>query len=160
MIDWLSQWFVLLPLAVCVAGFLFWRFYGIGRAIQSERARELFRLQHERIEKSFLEKAASTGLPRGLRWVRCAFSEQSSFARERETGSIVALVPVTIELEAIEGGDMEGLPAVPLPRQGSAVLNFTRGEWTTSGRVIFNLSPEQVLQQFSTHYEPLHINGR
>ncbi|HEX4609830.1 MAG TPA: hypothetical protein VH092_16655, partial [Urbifossiella sp.] len=43
----------------------------LGRAVQVERARELFRLQHERFEEQLLKAAAATGLPRGLRWTGC-----------------------------------------------------------------------------------------
>ena len=148
--------FLLIPVAGFVALLVAWRFYGLGRAIQAERARELFRLQHERWEKLFFEKAAATGLPRGLRWVGCVFANEVEFARERQTKRTVALVPVTIQFEAVEGGDMEGLPAVPIPRSGSAVLHFIGGEWTTTGRVVFNLLPPQVLDRFASDYEPLH----
>jgi len=134
---------------------MLWWFYGIGREIQQERARESFRLQHERFEKLFFEKASSTGLPRGLRWVSCAFASEAEFARDRRSRQIVVLVPVTIQFEAIEGGDMEGLPAVPQPRHGSAVMHFVKGEWTTSGRVVFNLAPTEVLSHFAADFEPL-----
>jgi hypothetical protein len=154
--NWFDPWLLLVPIAGLLVLLLAWRFYGLGGAIQAERARELFRLQHERIEKAFLAKAASTGLPRGLRWISCDFSHEAEFARERSTRKIVALVAVTVGFEAIEGGDMEGLAAVPLPRHGSAVLHFVRGEWTTDGRVMFNLSPLQVLEQFASNYDPIH----
>ena len=42
-----------------------------------------------------------------------------------------------------------GRRAVFLPRRLPAVLHFVRGEWTTAGRVIFNLSPLQIQDQFS-----------
>jgi hypothetical protein len=127
------------------------------REIQTARARELFRLRHEHLEALFLEKAAASGLPRGLRWVACTFDPEVVFARERSRlhRRIVALVAVTVQFEAVEGGDMEGLPAVPQPRHGSAVLTFERHEWTTAGRVLFNLTPAQVLEHFAAEYEPL-----
>lgn len=134
---------------------LAWWFYGLGREIHAARARELFRLQHEHWEKLFLERAAASGLPRGLRWVDCTFAPDVEFARERSTRQVIALVPVTVQFEAVEGGDMEGLPAVPLPRQGTAVLRFERHEWTTAGRVVFNLAPADVLKHFAAEYEPL-----
>jgi hypothetical protein len=154
--NWLEPWMLLIPTAGLLLFFFVWRFYGIGGAIQAERARELFRLQRERLEQVFLEKAASSGLPRGLRWVACEFAAEIEFVRDRKTRRIVALVAVTIRFEAVEGGDMEGLPAVPLPRQGSAVLYFVHGEWTTSGRVIFNFAPAQVLHEFAADFERLH----
>jgi hypothetical protein len=145
----INPWLFLVPVAGLLTLVMLWWFYGIGREIQAERARESFRLQHERLEKLFLEKASSTGLPRGLRWISCAFAPDVEFARDKSARQTVALVPVTVQFEAIEGGDMEGLPAVPLPRQGCAVLHFQRGEWSTTGRVIFNLQPAQVFEQFA-----------
>lgn len=152
-------WLILATVAALLLFFLVWRVYGIGREIQGERARESFRLQHERLEKLFFKQASCTGLPRGLRWLSCVFAAEVEFARERKTKKVVALVPVTIQFEAIEGGDMEGLPAVPLPRQGTGVFHFALGEWTTSGRVVFNLSPHETLHQFADQYAPLRKGG-
>lgn len=149
----INPWLFLVPVAGLLTLIMLWWFYGIGREIQAERARESFRLQHERLEKLFFEKASSTGLPRGLRWVSSVFALHFDLAREKTTRQIVALVPVTVQFEAIEGGDMEGLPAVPVPRQGCAVLHFQRGDWSTSGRVMFNLDPAQVLEQFACDFE-------
>jgi hypothetical protein len=151
----LEPWLWLVPVAGLVLLVVVWRFYRLGREIQAERARESFRLQRERLEQIFLKTAASTGSPRGLRWLSCIFDSEVEFAREKPTGRIVVMVAATIHFEAIEGGDMEGLPAVPLPRQGTAVLSFSRGEWLTSGRVIFNLSPLEALHHFATQYTAL-----
>lgn len=151
----INPWLFLVPVGGFVLFALIWWFYGIGRHIQWERVRESFRLQHERLERMFFEKASSTGLPRGLRWVSCAFSPDVEFAREKPGRQIVALAPVIVYFEAVEGGDMEDLPAVPLPRQGCAVLYFSRGEWTTTGRVIFNLLPGQIFEQFAGDFEHL-----
>ena len=149
----LNPWLFLVPVAGLLTLVLLWWFYGIGREIQTERARESFRLQRERLEIMFFEKASSSGLPRGLRWVSCAFTPDVAFARAKSGRHIVALVPVTIHFEAIEGSDMEGLPAVPHGRNGSALLHFQRGEWSTQGRVFLNLEPAQVLEQFAAEFD-------
>ncbi len=47
---------------------------------------------------------------------------------------------------------MEEVAAVPLPRQGSAILFFERGVWSTEGRTIFNLRPAQVAERLSTEF--------
>src|SRR5438093_2541478 len=92
---------------------LLWRpLRAFGREVRVERARELFRLQRERLEAQFHKAAAATGKPRGLRWKDCQWENGVEFVRERKTGQIAALVGVTIQFEAVEGGDMEGLPAV------------------------------------------------
>src|SRR5437588_10070705 len=101
----------LVGLIVCLA--LLWRPVRLfGSQVRVERAREMFKLQRERLEAQFLKAAAASGKPRGLRWRDCQWENSVEFVRERKTGQIAALVGVTILFEAIPGGDMEGLPAV------------------------------------------------
>ena len=124
-----------------------------GKGVQVERARELFMLQRERLEAKFVTAAAASGKPRGLRWKDCDFENEIELARERATGQLVALVSVTIQFEAIEGSDMEGLPAVGNLRNASAVFYFHRGHWHTTGKAVFNLNPAEVIQHFRNQYE-------
>src|SRR5262245_30957228 len=70
-------------------------------AIQAERARELFRLQHERFEEMLLKAAASSGKPRGLTWVGCQITGDAVLARDTTTRGIVALVPVLVNFEPV-----------------------------------------------------------
>src|SRR5438132_13686066 len=150
------EWLWLLP-AVVLLGVVLWLLWrplrSLGKDIQVERARELFMLQRERLEAKFLTAAAATGKPRGLRWKDCSFERDVELARERKTGQLVALVPVTIQFEAIEGSDMEGLPAVGNLRNASAVFFFQRGQWLTVGKAVFNLNPVEVIHYFKTRYE-------
>jgi hypothetical protein len=124
-----------------------------GRLVQSERARELFKLQRERLEARFLAAAAASGKPRGLRWKECQWESGAEFVRERRTGQIAALVGVTIRFEAVEGSDMEGLPAVGNLRNASAVFFFHRGHWDTVGKVVFNMNPDEAVAHFKNQYE-------
>src|SRR5438876_9943567 len=82
-----------------------------GKGVQTERARELFLLQRERLEAKFVSAASASGKPRGLRWKDCDFESDIELARERATGQLVALVSVTVQVDAIPGRDMEYLPA-------------------------------------------------
>ncbi|HLN30128.1 MAG TPA: hypothetical protein VK395_20460 [Gemmataceae bacterium] len=151
------EWFWILSSAVllgAVALLLAWRpLHLFGKEVQVERARELFVLQRERLEAKFVTAAAATGKPRGLRWKDCSFERDIELARERKSGQLVALVPVTIQFEAIEGSDMEDLPAVGNLRNASAVFFFHRGQWLTVGKAVFNLNPAEVIQHFKNHYE-------
>jgi hypothetical protein len=124
-----------------------------GKQVQSERARELFKLQRERLEAKFLAAAAATGKPRGLRWKDCQWEREAAFVRERRSGQIAALVGVTIQFEAIEGSDMEGLPAVNNLRNASAVFFFHRGHWDTVGKAVFNMNPNEAVAHFKNQYE-------
>lgn len=156
-------WAWIIPAAVAVAAalaYLGWRWARpVGREIQAERARELFLLQRERLEAKFVDAAARSGKPRGLRWKECDFAPEVAFARERRTGQLAALVGVTIRFEAVEGGDMEGLPAVANLRNASAVFFFQKGQWLTVGRAVFNMNPAEAIEHFRTRYEPLGSRG-
>ncbi len=147
---WLSL-AILLSLVLLI---IIWRpLRSWGKVVQIERARELFLLQRERLEAKFVTAAEASGKPRGLRWKDCAFENELELARERSTGQLVALVPVTIEFEAVEGSDMEGLPAVGNLRNASAVFYFRHGHWLTVGKAVFNLNPVEVIQHFKNQYE-------
>lgn len=126
------------------AGFWLRRF---GRSVQVERARELFRLQHERFEEMLLAAASGTGKPRGLRWVSVAITGDAVLARNYRR-AILALVPVQIQFEPIPGSDMEGIPAAKEPRVATAIFTFHRGHWHTDGRIAFNLDPAHALTHF------------
>ena len=114
-----------------------------------ERARKLFHLQRERVEHRFFVLAASSGKPRGLEWVDCDFEDAVSFARDRLTGRLRALVAVTIRFKAIEGGGMEDNPNVGNPRAASAVFQFDNDQWATEGRALFNLNPLEAIARES-----------
>jgi hypothetical protein len=147
-----AVWWVLAGLVLVPSAYWLWR---VTHDVRVERARELFRLQHERLERMFLAAATRTGLPRGLRWTSCEFAGDVELARERGTGRLLALVPVTIRFTAVEGGDMEGLPAVDLPRHATAVFELVRGHWEATGRAVFNLLPLDALKHFGERYERL-----
>jgi len=151
----INWYWLLLAGVILVAIFVAYRSRGMWREIQAERIRESFQLQHERLEAMFQEQALKNTSPRGLRWVSCPFTSDAVFTRMRTCRSLAALVGVTVTFEAIEGGDMEGLPAVPVPRSGSAVMFFRRGEWSTAGRVIFNLSPAEAVRLLPGEFEPI-----
>ncbi len=153
MSDW---WWAVVIVAGLIAGgvFLLRRpLRRLGHEIQSERAQELFRLQRERLELLFLPAAAATGKPRGLRWMECTFDDDVVYARDRNSRELVALVGVTIRFEAVEGSDMEGLPAVANLRNASAVFYFHKGQWNTAGKCVFNLGPVEAVEHFRNRYE-------
>jgi hypothetical protein len=130
-----------------------------GRAVQLERARELFVLQRERLEAEFFRTAATTGKPRGLLWKELQWETSVEFARERSTGQLAALIPVTIRFEAVADGDMEGVAAVDNLRNASAVFFFHRGHWLTVGKAIFNMNPGEAIAHFKNQYESIDSEG-
>lgn len=152
-------WWWLLPIVVVVLGVvLVWRPLRLfSREVQFERAQELFKLQRERLEANFHKAATATGKPRGLTWKDIEWESEVAFARERRSGQLAALIAITIQFEAIEGSDMEGLPAVANLRNASAVFFFQRGQWHTVGKAIFNMNPGEAIEHFKTLYERVGV---
>jgi hypothetical protein len=147
-------WIVATVAVALVVTVLCWRpLRRFGKQVQVERASESFRLQRERLEAQFVLTASATGKPRGLLWKDCQFDGAAEFVRDRHTGEIAALVGVTIQFEAIPGGDMEGLPAVDNLRNASAVFFFHRGQWQTVGKAVFNMNPDEAIEHFKNQYE-------
>jgi hypothetical protein len=156
------EWLWLAAPGLGVAGLVvvvwLWRpLRALGQEIQVERARELFILLRERLEAKFVTVASATGKPRGLRWKDVSFENDVELARDRQTGRLVALVPVTVQFEAVEGSDMEGVPAVEYAKNASAVFYFERGQWHTAGKAVFNMNPGEVIQHFKNQYERVSI---
>jgi hypothetical protein len=118
-----------------------------------EEARAAFAGQRPALERLFFDAASATGKPRGLRWKSCEFGSDFELVRDRRSGELTALVPVTIAFEAIPGSDMEGLPAVGNLRTGCAVFTWRERRWITAGRALLNLSPAEALRHFANQYE-------
>jgi hypothetical protein len=145
-------WTILAIFAIVALLLFFW---GVGRVSQGrkKRAREVFHLQREKLQEEFFDAAAISGKPRGLRWKACQWSDMIEWVRDRKTGQIHAFVGVTISFEAIAGGDMEGVAAVGNLRNASAVFDYWNGQWSTQGRAIFNLNPDEAVEHFKAGYE-------
>lgn len=147
----------LVPAVLLGAGLLallLWRPWRARSAAARLRlARTRFQFQRERVEAEFLPAAAASGKPRGLRWQSCDWDNGVVFARDRQTGLLLALVGVTIRFEAVEGSDMEGLPAVGNLRNASAVFFYRDGRWQTQGKTVFNLNPDEAVAHFKNQYE-------
>ncbi|HEY2910889.1 MAG TPA: hypothetical protein VGI99_11625 [Gemmataceae bacterium] len=139
--------------AVLLLAALRW-LWKLARAVQVERAGELFRLQHEHFEEMLLAAASQSGKPRGLHWRKCEIVGDAVLARTPTRG-IAALVPVVIHFEPIAGSEMEDVPAAREPRIATAIFNFQRGRWHTAGRVVFNLDPSQALSHFGERLTPI-----
>src|SRR5260370_11877579 len=103
------------------SGWLIARAY-LGRERETATARSAFLMKRPEFETMFFWAACATGKPRGLRWKACEWSDCVEFAREKQTGNLAALVGVTIQFEAIVGGDLEGVPQVDKLRNESALV--------------------------------------
>ncbi len=128
--------------------------YGVWRvrARQSrERQRDAlaqFDAQRPALEVEFLAAAAATGKPRGLRWVNCRLDGPATFAIDRTSAELYALVAATVSFAAIEGGGMEEVDAVSNLRAATTVFVRRDHRWTTDGRIVFNLGPAETLNHY------------
>ena len=118
-----------------------------------DRARKEFYLRREWLEADFITLARGRGLPRGLDWVDCEFDDQVSFARDRVSRELRALVAVTIAFEAIPGGGMEEVEAVGNLRAATVVFRYAKAKWTADGRALFNVDPAEAIQRYRHELE-------
>ncbi|MFO0823135.1 MAG: hypothetical protein U0792_08440 [Gemmataceae bacterium] len=138
----------------CFSGWACAWVWHLGKAVMAERARELFRLQHERFEERLLKAAAATGLPRGLRWVKCEITGSAVQFEDLANRGSSRLVPVLIRFEAEEGSKTHGRRSdgPGTTRPATAVFSFHRGDWATAGRVVFNHTPDQTIGAFGQQF--------
>lgn len=120
-----------------------------------EEARTLFRRRREWLEAAFVTRASACGKPRDLVWADCEFEDTVAFARDRDSGQLRALVGMTISFEAEEGGRMEDVEAVCALRAATAVFHFDGTTWSTDGRAIFNLNPQETIRRYQHELEVL-----
>jgi hypothetical protein len=138
----------------CVALVYVWpRIYGRHVISSLEQARASFHRHREWLEAKFLTLAAQSGKPRGLRWADCEFDNSVAFARDRKTRRFRALVGVSIQFEAVEGGGMEHVEAVAHRKAATVVFRLDGPEWEVDGRALFNLNPAQTIEQYNHELE-------
>jgi hypothetical protein len=121
-------------------------------------ARSQFHLRREWLEAKFLTEASNSGRPRGLTWCDCDFANGVTFARDRMTGELRALVAITVRFDAVVGGPMEDVAAVRNLRAATAVFRFNGESWVTDGRAIFNLSPDETIRHFQHELEAIVLD--
>ena len=114
-----------------------------------------FERHRESLERQYFELASSTGLPRGLRWRNCDWLPVKILLRDRATNQPNLLVSINLRFEAIAGGDMDDVAAVSNIRDACAVFQWQGNTWTTSGRTLFNMNPEEARERLAASYEPM-----
>ncbi len=151
-------WVALLLVALILAAVLLWRpLRGFFEDVRAEKAKELFSLERERLEAKFADLAAGSGRPRGLRWKQIEWDDGVVFLRGRSNGELVALVGITIYFEPIEGEALEHNPNARVPRDATAVFQFTNQHWVATGRVLFNMDPALAVRHYEQKYEVLTV---
>ena len=62
-------------------------------------------------------------------------------------------VGVTIQFEAVEGGDMELVEAVENRKAATVLFRLDGPEWEPDGRAYFNLNPSEILAHYPHELE-------
>ncbi len=158
------QWWIGVAIGmIVVSGLVSWglwrRRQQVRRVQRDERAKRLFRQRREWLEARCMTLASESGKPRGLIWSDCDFDDAATFARDRHSGALQALVAVTIRFEAEVGGGMEDIEAVHRLRAATAVFRFDGESWETDGRVVFNLTPHETIEHFRHELEPVDVGS-
>jgi hypothetical protein len=120
------------------------------------RARRDFHRQREPLEAKFIERAAASGKPRGLRWLDVEFDDDVVYARDRRRGQLKALVAIEVSFEAVEGtvmDDEDQAEAVGRVRAATAEFVHDGTRWQTNGRVYFNLAPSATVKYLASDLE-------
>jgi len=153
---------ILLSLATLVAGiavglaltvFVVRPYRAARRAERLALQQRDFRRQREQLEAKFIDQAAASGKPRGLRWSDVSFEDEVFYARDRRTQGLKALVAIEVSFEAIEGGGMEEVEAVSNVRAATAEFLHDGNRWHTDGRVFFNLAPKGLVRYLHADLE-------
>ncbi len=121
-----------------VAGMLVWD------EVRALRRGDPTKLFHADQVEAFLRAGRESGTPRGLRWLSATPAGDPLFVTDRDTGDPVALVPVVVAFEPLPGSALEDVPQAREPRTVTAMFTFDGEGWRTTGRAVFNLSPQQV----------------
>jgi hypothetical protein len=133
-------------------------FREICEEIAFERARERFRGQRERLEARFLASLSRLRPDQSRRWDDAHWQDEVVWARDRKTRSVMALVGVQFEPPAYGTlGEDDGLEDGP--QYATALFEFRRGAWTTDGRCLDELRPDEAVL-LHNRLEPVHVAHR
>ncbi|MBY0588635.1 hypothetical protein K2X85_15795 [bacterium] len=148
-------WWIAGGVVLLIAPFAYVALRRMFRDITTERALELFHLQREMLEAKFLELGRSLDHPKGLVWADGDFEGEARFARHRRTGELVAFVDATIYFALPESAPSDPQQPVGSRRQSTAIFLYKHGHWGTLGRSLFDMTPEEALEQYRADYEPI-----
>jgi hypothetical protein len=151
----LGYWWALLAV-IALAAVVAWMWFPVRRVVPQTRlaeARRDFHRQRERLEAKFVQIGSAPAKADTPRWTDCDFEDDVTFARNRSTGELTALVGVTIEMEDVEDRSGRNGDAVGHLRAATAVFRLGRERWETEGRAIFNLTPAEALRRYHRDLE-------
>lgn len=127
---------LMLPACLTVAWLILRRpFREICEEIHFEKARERFRQGREHLEARFVRRASEADPAEAARWEAADWLDGVVWARDRQTRVLLALVGV--EFEADPFSDESA-------RHATAIFEFRGRGWTTDGRGLDEVRPEDA----------------
>jgi hypothetical protein len=109
---------------------------------------EFLRRRHQ-LEADFHNCVAKSGKPRGLVWLAVDWQPEVTLAWDRHLRCYTALVEIAVQFAARPGEEMEGVEAVGLAKSATARFIWSGTDWRPTPRVLFNLTPREVLARFA-----------
>jgi hypothetical protein len=134
---------------ILVCGMIAWRIPRCPiRALIERRdttgARRMFLQQREHLEAAFVQSVFRLEPLEGWRWDAARWSDEVVWARDRRTGTLLALVGVDWEDRTAAGG------------RATAVFEYRRRRWVAEGRRLYAIEPCEAFGR-GTNLEPLVI---
>lgn len=102
---------------------------------------EEFRQDPAGFARLWFDTAARSGQPKWLTWTTHEVTGEPLFVRT------FALLPVLVTFEPIPDSPLADVPQARDPRSVVAVFTHDGRTWTTTGKAVFNLTPQQVAER-------------
>lgn len=122
-----------------------------------ELAIRRFGYQREHMELRFSELALAQNTPHDFKHVECDWKSDVSFARDRMTGCIHALVSVDIVLTPNQHGAEKDSPHLLIRKPAVAVFQYQDGVWGTRGLALFNQTPADAVEERPHCYQEIVV---
>jgi hypothetical protein len=123
------------------------------RAVQVEQARDLFRLRREWLEARFLDELGRIDPVERLRWEDAHWHDEVIWARDRQTGRLLALIGVHFDADLFDA--ISDAPH----RHSTVVFEFHRGRWRADGRRLDEVRPHEAFLR-NHRFEPVTLPQR
>ena len=142
-------WVGVLP-ACLVAGWLVLRrpVRQFAEDMHLDHARELFRQQREWLEARFLGALGKVDADERVRWEDAHWHDEVTWARDRQSRTLLALIGVHFENPPFEDLDE------PKPKHATALFEFRKGRWFAEGKRIDQVRPDEAVLR-GHRFEPV-----
>jgi hypothetical protein len=147
---WWFIWGVILPACLAACYIVLRRLSrGLPATAKVERAREHFRYRREWLEAHFLSLLEREDPIERLRWEDASWHDEVVWARDRQTGRLLALIGVHFGAEGFEP-----IPELHGPQHATVIFEYAHGRWRSDGRRLDQIYPHEAFLRH-LRYEPV-----